>query len=751
MRTRYLLFILAAVLLLTLLTVGGQPAAQSLTTLKIGFIEGAGAPGDAGARLAVEQINRIGGITGPDGTQYRLELSYQQRPPTIASDVPIAVNFLTTQGAIALIGPTDNELTLPNLEPLARAGVPVLTLATSDTLTDVDVTNNIMRMRAAERYHSFALADVLLRERGYTRIAIIQTDIESTEALLIFENGMQNLGYAPTLKLQRLDNSTLTEDTAEILQAAPEAVVMWGPHEDAAALLQNLRTANYRGLFVYRDALDAVSAGVIPLRLANGIMGVTSWAYSTPNEISRLFLLDFITAYNRIPTSVDAAAYDAVWILRRQIELTGPEMPQLYEGLLRTPAIVAVQGRLEPVVYGNGDFARHVTVYTIPEAGGPHLVARYADNARLPDSDLINVDEIPRIVGLLGTITFTPSPTFTPSVTPIPTSTFTPIPASPTPAQVSLYVELPTVNVRSGPGTDFDKIGEINQGETHPIIGTNADRSWVVIRFGGGQGWVSAEVVQIFDPYNDFNLLPILQPIEGGAFVPPPVTQPPPPSGGIDLLIESVVLSPAQLSPSQPFSAQVVIRNNGTQDATNFIVAATFQPDNIPVNNTIGGLAAGGIVSTNLVATVSGTGSFTIGVMVDSSNGVAETNESNNVYTLSYRVDYPVVAEVQEFTLPVNTALDLAGGTADILWTGAALNAQNGALLGIIPSVTYDTVFYDSINPTIINQASLTDLQVQQGVLIGVITAEGQRGVMEVDQRFGSSVTVTYRIYRSVP
>lgn len=749
MLTRYLnlsiwkrlLPLIAVIFMITLsqLARGEAPPPQNNQIITIGFLEGRGKVGDQGVRLAVDQINRTGGIEGPDGTRYRLQIAYPQNPPVSAEDIPSALQSLTSQGVVAIIGPTNNDFALPNLEPLARIGVPVLTLATSDTLTDVDVTNNIMRMRAAERFYSTALADYLLNDLGLTDIALMQTDVPSTEALLIFEQVLISNSRSPVMKIQQLDSTQIAQNAADILQVAPEAIVMWGTHEDAATLIQTLRAGNYPGVIVYRDIIEAVRDSIIPPRIAQGVIGVTSWSYGNPNEISQTFLLDFVTAFNNIPDSNEAAAYDAVWILSRKIAETGPSMPALYDGLLQTPNIITVQGRLEPSSYGNGDFARHVTIYSVSELGGPILETLYADNARLPESALVRQDP-DRIVGMIGTITFTPSPTPIPSETPIP---------SPTPNRVEVIVNRPIINVRSGPGTDFEQVGQLEEGYRSPVTGTNEDFSWYMIRFRGASAWVSADVVEIFDPGGLIVQLPVVTP----AIVTTPISVVPSggtqvvPTTGIDLIIESVVLVPATLIPNQPFTAQVTIRNLGSTPAGSFTVATTFEPGAVQASNTVPSVPAGGTTVATLNSTVAGPGSFQVGVIVDAANAVTESNEGNNVFNLIYRVDSALLAQVQSFSMPLNTAIDMAGGNADILWNGSFLQAENGTRLGILQGAAYDAVFYGSIDPAIINQSVINDIDMQSGAVIGVITSEGKRAVIGVDGRNVTAVTISFRVY----
>lgn len=106
----------------------------------------------------------------------------------------------------------------------------------------------------------------------------------------------------------------------------------------------------------------------------------------------------------------------------------------------------------------------------------------------------------PTIVPLLPTETPAPLPTDTP--TPSPTTTPlpspTPIPATPTPSLALLTLNVPALNVRTGPGTQYPTIGQLTQGNQAEIVGqANAGQGlWWEIRFAagaGGVGWVSAD------------------------------------------------------------------------------------------------------------------------------------------------------------------------------------------------------------------------------------------------------------------
>ena len=70
-----------------------------------------------------------------------------------------------------------------------------------------------------------------------------------------------------------------------------------------------------------------------------------------------------------------------------------------------------------------------------------------------------------------------------------------PVPAPPAPAGATLTIASDVVNVRSGPGTEYDLVGTAANGESFSIVAKNAAGDWWEICCIGGQnGWVFGEL-----------------------------------------------------------------------------------------------------------------------------------------------------------------------------------------------------------------------------------------------------------------
>ena len=52
------------------------------------------------------------------------------------------------------------------------------------------------------------------------------------------------------------------------------------------------------------------------------------------------------------------------------------------------------------------------------------------------------------------------------------------------------------MNLRAGPGTDFDKVAQIPMGTTVTALGSNADGSWVVVQYNDKYGWLCKQYLE---------------------------------------------------------------------------------------------------------------------------------------------------------------------------------------------------------------------------------------------------------------
>jgi lipoprotein-anchoring transpeptidase ErfK/SrfK len=146
------------------------------------------------------------------------------------------------------------------------------------------------------------------------------------------------------------------------------------------------------------------------------------------------------------------------------------------------------RGKYESVILLMGVFAVAVAVVGLLALLGAWLVGSPAQAAASPVDPTPTVDSPPEMVQPTAVL-----PTATPSVpAPLPPAP-KPTEVPPTPALAIIVAGTDGVNVRSGPGTDFTRVGTLSPGEEATVMGRFGD--WWQIDYADAPAWVASWVV----------------------------------------------------------------------------------------------------------------------------------------------------------------------------------------------------------------------------------------------------------------
>lgn len=688
--------------------------AQPQPVFRIGVLDDERGPISRGAQLAVKKINDSGGVRGADGTMFRLELVVQSTGG--GSQLAQAVAAIQQASVIAILGPATTEEVLSGLAILQTANVPVLTPAIGDTVVASDASGNLFRTRAAEVLMGRALANYLVDDLRLQQIVTVQMDLQSTAGVVGFTTALASRGVPAQSSILFESGMDVGQLANTVITANPQIAVAYGPTGLAAELYTTLRQSGWRGLYAYNQAERAEFRDAIPLNQLEGILGVTTWPLAAHDPAGTLFMNEFAWAFGETPGPIEAASYDAVTLLAAAIGLPGDlrsTLPQLNN-------VQGVQGLLSPAQLSRGETSNSVAIIQLGPLGGPQVNARYAGNQRIPDVGIT----IP---------TAQPSPTATPE-------------------GVVLTIKSAVQNVRTGPGLQYDILGQLRQGQQARVIGATRDFTWVVIEFRGQNGWLATSLLDIF---GDLSTLPIIQPPPAPTPGPPTATPSPQPFADIVVL----GASPAVMTRGQQFNLVVTVQNRGSSNAGQFGVAASFPPDNVYSGVTLNqGLGAGQTTTLTLSGTLNGTtGIYSAIIVADLNQEINEgpDGEANNDdFIIVYRLDRAVLNS-GTLTLNPGGTLSLEGaGAADVQWnaTGTSLDFPSppgGSGMYIITGVaTLNDVYFALINPSLANTFNL-NVALLPNAFIGIVTAEGNRGVMHVDSVVsGGPISLSYRVYQ---
>lgn len=231
-----------------------------------------------------------------------------------------------------------------------------------------------------------------------------------------------------------------------------------------------------------------------------------------------------------------------------------------------------------------------------------------------------------------------------------------------------------TVNLRTGPGENFEQVGTLTEGKIVKIIGRTTNNEWLLVDMDGGR-WVKASAI---DPQDSLALVPIRQVTP----TPQPATNTPQPSPSAS---PSPTASPTQNATAPDFEPtnavaidggtklRVTVTNRSANNYSGAVVVAVSGVGPGTLTQAFNmALPAGGSAVADFELKPPVTTAKTVVVKVDPDNAVKETNKDNNsaTFTIAPAPEQPDIAIQSPSVAP--SAIGVT-----IINNGAALAATN--------------------------------------------------------------------------
>lgn len=240
-----------------------------------------------------------------------------------------------------------------------------------------------------------------------------------------------------------------------------------------------------------------------------------------------------------------------------------------------------------------------------------------------------------------------------------------------------------TVNVRRGPGDNFELVKTLDTGQEVTITGKSRDGLWLLVDIEGGT-WVKAAAI---DPQDSIALVPVREPTPvptATATAAPSASPSPSPSPTPSGKLPDLLPQGAQLSDNGT-KLRVAIINQSTNSYSGPLVVSVTGATDAPLKQVFNvDLAAGGSATVSFDLNPPVTTSKTVTVKVDPDNAIKETNKDNNSITATLQppVESPVLGIIN---------VDPNGVTLTVRNTGGALASTTVRVKVTIKTATGET------------------------------------------------------------
>jgi hypothetical protein len=274
------------------------------------------------------------------------------------------------------------------------------------------------------------------------------------------------------------------------------------------------------------------------------------------------------------------------------------------------------------------------------------------------------------------------------------------------PQSIRVRVIAAQLNVRAAPSAVAPVLGILRRGALIDASGVSEDKAWLYFLYWGKPAWLSAAYVE---PVNN-------EPVKDSA---------------VKLLQYNI--EPSVPAPGQDFVVNLTIQSE--RDLAAFKVAASCADFALLYVPRLAANVAQ--VQALHCPGETATGPHKAEVILDTERSVSSGTNA----TVSYWIDRPYTQV--KLSWPAFSDLNLDGDAYDIAYDGANIQGLNGTRLWPLPDIDLSTIHYDMLVP-----ALQTYTEAPPNGVLGLSTASGSRGALQIYESQLDSLRIEFRVYQ---
>lgn len=321
----------------------GMTAAQTpagRAPVKIGFVmnlTGAGqvygSDQKAGFELAVEEINKAGGVNGAP-----IEAIYRDPASEPKQAAAAFEELIKREKVIAIIGPTSSAEAF-QAHPLAvRAKVPVI--PTSNNAKGIpQMGEYIHRFSIPEEELLPGVAKKAVQTFGLKRVAIMYA-AEDPFAVAGYEVFKQAFDEAKVqivaTEAYNKKDADFSAQLTKIKAANPDAIAIVGYSEDGAAIATQARSLGIKARFIGNSGFGSPQLVKLAGPAVEGSLVGTVWSLDDADPANVAFIKAFRAKFNRDPGTFAAQAYNTTYFVAAALKKAGSNDSEALQKALLT-------------------------------------------------------------------------------------------------------------------------------------------------------------------------------------------------------------------------------------------------------------------------------------------------------------------------------------------------------------------------------------------------------------------------------
>ena len=354
-----LIFIMILAVLISAMTGCSSSVTEDTDTIKIGvaspYTGDYAQFGDYtkdGVELAVEEINKAGGVLGKP-----IQIVYGDDKGDSKEAVSVAQKFASDKGIVGIIGHFFSGATLAAGPIYQQNEIP--TIAVASTNPDVaDIGDYVFRINVGDNYQGSQLAQ-LLKDKGYNKVSVIYDNSDYGKGVSdVFTQSFTEIGGEVLLNESYLggQDKDFSLILTKVKNTDTEVIILVSYYTEASLIIQQARNIGIDVPFYASDSLYTDDFLTLAGDAANGTHVVCYFHESDPSEAAQEFVKKFESKYNKKVDSWSPYAYDAMYVMADAINRAGTtDGPAVRDAIAATTdfqgatGVTNFEGAREPV------------------------------------------------------------------------------------------------------------------------------------------------------------------------------------------------------------------------------------------------------------------------------------------------------------------------------------------------------------------------------------------------------------------
>ncbi|MBN2440673.1 MAG: ABC transporter substrate-binding protein [Spirochaetales bacterium] len=349
------ILLLGCFVLLFCSCMNNQPVKLGYIGVLTGKYSDLGISGRNGASIAIEEINKSGGINGR-----KLDLIVKDNKLDPAQCITGAEELLE-EGVIAIIGPMTSDMSIALLDLLNRKKVPMISpTASTPRLTGLD--DYFLRVNPPDVTEAYSAANFFYTIKRITNVAVVYDLVNKsfTEGLYIaFKETFEKLGHVSIVPIPFSveDNPDYSRICDSIIESKTDALFIIANSIDSALICQQLKKRN---IDILRFLTGWAMTEEFINQAGNAANDVIFNHYHDTESTKPLyikFLSNYQNKYGKKPDFIASLGYNAAYVIIQTLKKNS-HPKDVKQAILDIGTFEGLQGTIQFDTYGDCSLER---------------------------------------------------------------------------------------------------------------------------------------------------------------------------------------------------------------------------------------------------------------------------------------------------------------------------------------------------------------------------------------------------------